>query len=260
MLALKLTIVPLFLLAVSLAGKYYGPGIAGWLAGLPIVAGPILYFVAVDNGAHFASISASSSAAAVFASVSFSLVYARTSMRYRWSISLVSGLAVWLCAAAALSALPSSPLTGGVVALITLLGAPRLFPVSESAPISNHITYGELVLRMAAGALLTLTVTLTAKTFGATWSGLLAVFPVLGIVLAVFSQRRHGASYSAVLLRSMVTGLYSFALFCVVLSLSLDAMPIPAAFVIATIGSLVVQAISRRRVMPHASPITSSSN
>ncbi len=46
MLALKLTLVPLFLLVVSMWGKWWGPSIAGWLAGLPVVAGPI--FVPLD--------------------------------------------------------------------------------------------------------------------------------------------------------------------------------------------------------------------
>ncbi|WP_156441131.1 hypothetical protein [Burkholderia sp. ABCPW 14] len=34
MLALKLTLVPLFLLVVSMSGRWWGPSIAGWLAGL----------------------------------------------------------------------------------------------------------------------------------------------------------------------------------------------------------------------------------
>jgi hypothetical protein len=43
MLALKLLLVPMFLALVSMAGKRWGPAIAGWLAGFPIVAGPILW-------------------------------------------------------------------------------------------------------------------------------------------------------------------------------------------------------------------------
>jgi len=61
MLALKLTLVPFFLLVVSMSGKWWGPTIAGWLAGLPFVAGPILFMLVVDHGpvfgAHAATLS-----------------------------------------------------------------------------------------------------------------------------------------------------------------------------------------------------------
>ena len=55
MLALKLVVVPTFLALVSLAARRWGPGFAGWLAGLPVVAGPILVFIALERGAAFAS-------------------------------------------------------------------------------------------------------------------------------------------------------------------------------------------------------------
>ena len=53
MLALKLTLVPVFLLIVSMSGKWWGPSIAGWLAGLPVVAGPILYLLVLAHGPVF---------------------------------------------------------------------------------------------------------------------------------------------------------------------------------------------------------------
>lgn len=49
MLALKLTPVPLFLLVVSMSGKWWGPSIAGWLAGLPVAAGPILFMLVLSH-------------------------------------------------------------------------------------------------------------------------------------------------------------------------------------------------------------------
>ncbi|PTT92301.1 hypothetical protein DBR42_02255, partial [Pelomonas sp. HMWF004] len=81
LLPLKLLLVPTFLLFLSLAGRHFGPSIAGWLAGLPVVAGPILFVLAVENGSAFAISAATASTAAVFASVSFSLAYAHMSHR-----------------------------------------------------------------------------------------------------------------------------------------------------------------------------------
>ena len=53
MLALKLFLVPACLALLSLAARAWGPRIAGWLAGLPIVAGPILFFLALERGTAF---------------------------------------------------------------------------------------------------------------------------------------------------------------------------------------------------------------
>jgi hypothetical protein len=53
-LALKLLLIPSFIGLVSLAGRLWGPTVAGWLAGLPVVAGPILFLLWLEQGAEFA--------------------------------------------------------------------------------------------------------------------------------------------------------------------------------------------------------------
>ncbi len=92
MLALKLLLVPLFLLAITLAGKRWGASVAGWLAGFPVVAGPILFFLALERGAHFAEQAAINALAAVVASIAFSVSYAWCSQRRGWLASLVAAL------------------------------------------------------------------------------------------------------------------------------------------------------------------------
>ena len=53
MLILKLTIVPLGLLVFGIMERLHGPRVAGWLAGFPIVGGPLLLFVTLDHGLGF---------------------------------------------------------------------------------------------------------------------------------------------------------------------------------------------------------------
>src|SRR6266481_5902827 len=52
LLILKLTIVPLALLVFGIVERLHGPRVAGWLAGFPIVGGPLLAFVTLDHGAQ----------------------------------------------------------------------------------------------------------------------------------------------------------------------------------------------------------------
>lgn len=249
MLALKLLLVPSFLLLVSLASQRWGPKVAGWLAGLPVVAGPILAFIALEQGPAFAAASAATAAAALLASVSFSIAYARAASAAdgrAWPGALGLALLAWLIVAAPLSLLPPHPLLGLGIALATLLLAPRLFPPPRPLDAPVRLRPGEMGLRMAAGAALTLGVSGAAGALGSHWSGMLAVFPMLGSTLAVFSHRAQGGTYAATLLRAMVTGLYSLAAFCVALALLLDRLALPLAFALATALCLAVQIATRK--------------
>jgi hypothetical protein len=49
-LALKLSLVPLLIYLVTLAGRRWGPAVAGWLSAFPIVARPILFALTLEQG------------------------------------------------------------------------------------------------------------------------------------------------------------------------------------------------------------------
>jgi uncharacterized membrane protein (GlpM family) len=167
---------------------------------------------------------------------------------------LTISLLVWAGVAAVLSQVPPSLLFSVIAASIALLAAPYLFPKVQPivsggpAPKSD-----KLLLRMIAGALLTLAVTLLARTVGEGWSGLLAVFPVLGSVMAVFSQQTRGPAFTAALLRATATGMYSFAAFCLVLALALPAMGMNA-FALGVAVSVGMLGVTRRLLARPVNP------
>lgn len=252
MLILKLLVIPGFLLLISLAGKRWGPSVAGWLSGLPVVVGPILFFLAIEQGQVFAAQSATAALSAMFAMIAFCVTYAQVAQRAKWPWALVISLLVWATAAVVLSLIPPSLVFSVIAAATALLAAPYLFPsvqpiVSGPAPKSD-----KLLLRMIAGALLTLAVTLLASTVGERWSGLLAVFPVLGSVMAVFSQQTRGPAFTAALLRATATGMYSFAAFCLVLALALPDMGL-SAFALGVVVSVGMLGVTKRLLAKPAS-------
>ncbi|ATF35452.1 hypothetical protein CO709_20005 [Burkholderia thailandensis] len=254
MLALKLTLVPLFLLLVSMSGRWWGPSIAGWLAGLPVVAGPILFLVAVERGPTFGAHAALLSLSAIAASEAFNFAYAWTCRRHRWPLALAAGLAAWGAAASALARLPATPLAAMAVALAaTCFGQsclPRGAAVVPRAPLSR----ADLAGRLAAGAMLAFAVTSLSGALGAAWSGLLAVFPLLGSVLSVSSHRAHGPDFVVHLLRGMVLGRFSFAAFCLCAALALPHQPAIPAFAEAAALAIVVQGMTRRFAGQRARP------
>jgi len=228
MLALKLTLVPLFLLLVSLAGRWWGPTVAGCLAALPAIAGPILYLITLEHGRDFGARAALLALAAIFAAEAFNFAYAWLCRKHRWPLALTGAMLAWLLAAWGLTQLPAQPVWALLAAAVGALTSQRFMPRAELPASVAALGRFELGLRMLAGALLTLAVTALAGWAGPSWSGLLAVFPLLSIVLCVSSQRLHGAGFVVALLRGMVTGRPAFAAFCLWLALRLpghDALP-----------------------------------
>ena len=253
-LLLKLLVIPGFLLLISLAGKRWGPSVAGWLSGLPVVVGPILFFLAIEQGQVFAAQSATAALSAMFAMIAFCVTYAQVAQRTGWPWALVISLSVWACAAVALSLIPPSLTLSVIAAAIALLAAPWLFPKVQPVLAGPAPKSDKLLLRMMAGALLTLAVTLLASTVGERWSGLLAVFPVLGSVMAVFSQQTRGPAFTAALLRATATGMYSFAAFCLVLALTLPGMGL-SGFGLAIAVSVAMLGVTKRLLAKPAKPV-----
>ena len=241
MLILKLLLVPAFLGLISLAGKRWGPGFAGWLAGLPVVVGPILCLLAIEQGAAFARQAAVYTLGAVFPVIIFGATYAHACHRLGWPLALAAAYLAWLAAAALLLALPLSIALAAGVAIVILLIAPQLFPAQADSPPPVHLPHHELALRMAAGAALTLLVTTLAAMAGTRLSGLLALFPVLSAILAVFAQRSGGAAAAIALLAALARGLSSLAAFCLTLALLLETAGIATAFAAAAAVALAVQ-------------------
>jgi len=246
MIALKLTLVPFFLLIVSMAAVRWGPGVAGWLAGLPIVAGPILYLLVLEHGAVFGVSAAAAALSAILASEAFNLAYAWTCRWYHYGIAALMGLASWLVAAIGLANIPPTPAFALPAAIAGVVSAQLFLPRTQAASQIISITRTDLVLRMVAGAALTLAVTMLSFSLGAQWSGLLSVFPLLGLILSVSSQRAYGADFVVRLLRGMVLGRLSFAAFCLSLIGILPSLSAEMAFLTASAVAVLVQWASRQ--------------
>jgi len=120
---------------------------------------------------------------------------------------------VWCCAALLLTWLPLTNSVSLGIALLALVLAPKLFPRISTPILTAALPKWELPLRMLAGAAITLAVTSLAAVIGPSWSGMFAVFPVITIVLSMFSHRASGPAFTVTLLRAMIWGLYALASF-----------------------------------------------
>lgn len=245
LLILKLILVPSLIAGVTLSGRRWGPAVAGWLSAFPVIAGPILLFMAVEQGAAFTAAAAVGTLSAVLANLAFGVAYARVAARHAWPWSLAAGLMAYFMAVALLHHdAPSLPLTALLVALALLL-APRLYPTVEERAPSSSGPANDIWLRMLAGALLTALVTHFAARMGPGLSGMFAMFPVMGSVLTSFTHRHDGPGAAVKLLKGMVLGYYAFSIFCITLALTLSPYGLMPSFIMAFGAALSVQVLSR---------------
>ncbi len=233
LLILKLTIVPLFIGLITLAGRKWGSSVAGLMGAFPVVAGPIIIFIALEQGSDFASLTSISAISATACLLIFGLVYSWACIRLSWPLALLSALVAWFILALALAMTSPNLSISLLIAICSLIITPFLLPRTKpTAP--PKIKLHDLPWRMLVGALLTFSVTTLAAALGEVWSGILAVFPVIGLVLAVFTHNTLGPTHVTQVYRGMVKGLYSFATFFLTLTLLLAKTSI----LIATLSSI----------------------
>jgi hypothetical protein len=243
LLAVKLLLAPSFVVGASLAARRFGPRVGGLIAGLPVVAGPILLAYALAHGRAFAAGAAAGTLLGLVSLIAFVVVYARLAGRVFWGASMLAGWLAFALGTAAFSAvsLPAGAALGlagaGLLAGLALLPRPgRELPAQLPPPA------WDLPLRAACALALVLTLTAVAGWLGPQLSGLLAPFPIIATVLATFTHAQRGTDELLRLLRGLVSGFGAFALFCFALAISLHRLDTLSAFALATALALIVQA------------------
>ncbi len=250
LLLVKLLLVPLLLAIVTMAGRRWGQNLAGWLGSFPIVAGPILLILAIENGNAFGARAAQMSLAGIAAAMVFYVAYARLADRLGWGVTLALSLALWALAAGALQLLPQQLPWAAAVALLSLLLAPRAMGTrpAPSAGFAPHPL--ELPARMGLGAALTVCTSALGARLGPEISGYAALFPIVGAVVASFNHATHEARAAGAFLAGMTRGMWSVGTFCLTLALALPHWPIAVAFGVAVAGTVATHALMRPRARP----------
>jgi len=255
LLLFKLIATPLLLLAATLASRRWGETIGGFLVGLPLTSGPVSVFLALEHGPTFAAQATSGSLAATAAQAGFCLVYCKLARRGA-AIALAIACVTFALAAALLRWMGLSPLALFAVALaamgLVLVAVPKdPSRLAASIPTSRWDLPGRMVLVTA----LVMAVTLLAPSLGPQTSGVIASFPLMGAILAVFAHLAIGSAAAQQVLRGMVAGLFGFGVFFYVLSLTLTRSSLPVAYGLAILGALAVQSALWRRIRQPVSPL-----
>jgi hypothetical protein len=245
-LLLKLTLAPALVAGASLAGRRFGARVSGWLIGFPVVAGPVLWFYARDQGAAFAARAAAGTLLGVLSLCVFLVAYAWSAVRRGWLPSVLLGWAGFVAGTLAVSRVgwlrDASWPVGLALALVALTITTRALPHVPPGPAPPR-PRRDLPIRMAATAVLVVSLTGVAHLLGPALAGLFTPFPVATAILVVFAHREGGASGVIAVYGGFLPSLYSFASFAAALAFALPRWSVLAAFSFALAVTLVAQAI-----------------
>ncbi len=245
LIAVKVLLAPSFVVGASVAARRFGARVGGVVAGLPVVAGPILLAYALAHGRGFAANAAAGTLLGLISLIAFVVVYAHLAHRLFWGTSMLAGWLAFIALTAIFSGLHIAVAVALPLALAALTAGlvflPRAPTLTALPP--QHPGW-DLPLRAACAAALVLSLTAVAGWLGPQLSGLLAPFPIVATVLAVFTHVQRGTGEMVRMMRGMISGFAAFALFFFTLAVTLRHMPTGAAFALATGLALAVQGIA----------------
>lgn len=254
LLVFKLIVTPLLLLAASIAVRRWGEAIGGFLVGLPLTSGPVSVFLALEHGPVFATQATSGSLTATAAQTGFCLAYCRLA-HLGWPVALGGACTAFAVVASTLQWSGITQTSLFIAAIVAMMLVLHLTPKEAVASSKLASPWWDLPARMILIAGLVVGVTLIAPYIGPGVSGVLASFPFIATILAVFAHRMIGDIAAQQVLRGMVSGLLGFAVFFYVLSLTLTRATLFVAYSTAVVCALTVQAFAFYRMRrPHIQP------
>jgi len=227
-LATKMAVTALFVSIATIIAERLGAIVGALVATLPVSAGPVYVFLALDHDAAFISASAAASLAFNAATAIFLTTYVLIAQRRSLWLSVSVAFVVWLTATLALGAFHWTASRAFVLNLVVFASCFFIVrPFSHVRMPTTRQAWYDLIIR--AGMVTVLVGVIVALSFkiGAEGSGVLAVFPVIYTSIMLILHRRVGGPATAAVLANAVPALAGFGV--ALLMLHLLAVPLGSA-------------------------------
>ncbi|HEV8458353.1 MAG TPA: hypothetical protein VGR44_08655 [Methylomirabilota bacterium] len=245
-LTLKLVLTPALIGGASLAGRRWGPGVSGWLVGLPLTSAPVAVFLALEQGAAFAASAAVGTMEGAISQAAFCLAYGWLAFRGGRLPAMGASVLAFALATALLQRVALPLPARFIIVLAALAAALWLMPAGRPSitAASASLPAWDIPARMVVATVFVLLLTGAASKLGPRLTGLLAPFPLYAAILAVFAHHLEGPAAAASVLKGLLLGLFGFAGFFLVFAALIESAGILAAVAAATAVTLVFQAAS----------------
>jgi hypothetical protein len=244
-LALKLILAPIIIGSASLAGRKWGPAVSGWIVGMPLTSGPVIFFVALSNEKAFAANAALGVLSGGLSLVAYALTYSWLAVKFRWQIAITGSLLVFSVSTVLLQNF-TFPLMPVFLLLCAALVIGLWFMPKDAVETESENKPGrwDIPGRIFIGTSFILLLTGIAPYIGSRLTGLLTTIPLYVTILSIFAHRNQGPAAAAHVLRGLLYGMFAFTGFFITLSLLIEQINLAAAFGAAIITALIIQGSS----------------
>ena len=239
-LALKLFLTPLMITIATLSGRRWGPVISGWLIGFPLTSGPVSIILATQNSVDFAARAAIGTLGGQLSVLAFCLTYSLVARKTSWQVCLPAAVTAFAASTLACSAFTLSLLpTFGMVLIFTVITI-LLIPQIQTSAAAPAAPKWDIPARMVIATAFVFLLTTFSNLLGAQLSGLIAPFPIYGVVLVTFGHYQQGTHAAQQVLRGVAFGSFAFTSFFVVVAVLINTLGMGWTYLLAVMVTLLV--------------------
>lgn len=241
---LKLVLAPALISSASLAGRRWGPAISGWVIGLPLTTGPVIFFLALQQGTSYAATAALGTLSGAISLSLFTLVYSWLAQYCRWPLTVSLSGGLFLLTTFALRQLTFAAVPLFISALAVVLISLRLMPSvpASSQQAETPLPHWDLPARVLIATTIVIALTGVSPWLDPRLTGLLATFPIYTTIVAAFAQHLQGFAAAVRVQQGVLVGMFAFAFFYLILTVTLAPSGVLLAFACAIVVAAPIQA------------------
>jgi len=241
---LKVCVTVGLVLILSIVAEYISPRAAGILAGYPLGAAIVLFFIGLEMGPEFASTSAVYTMIGLVATQSFVYFYFKSTLLFeRWNILIASIFAVigysvviWI-----LHFVNVNKYLAMLIPISSVFLFVYLFREIKNVTIQDRIklSHKVLFLRASMATLIILIITGVAQLVGSTWAGLFSAFPMTLFPLILIIHTTYEKEHVYTIIKNFPLGLGSLIVYSLTVSIVYPKYDIFLGTVISLIAATV---------------------
>ena len=223
-LALRMTLVALFVVLVALVAERLGPFLGAMVASLPLYTGPVYLLLALEHEPAYIVAATVTSVAICGANPVFALIYALLARTQGVAVSLLGGLSAWAACGALVQARGEWSLVEALLFVAPIYSVALWLAQSFTRGVALRTAkrhWTDLVQRAIFVAALTGLVIVASRHVPAEVTGILSVMPILTTSLILVMHPRVGGPATAALLAHTLGGLVGMVVAFAAVNLSI---------------------------------------